>query len=530
MKDVGEIKWYTAKILDNLTRFTGHNEEFIKYISETRSDDYNISGLPEHNEDNGDILIPVFKSEKSSKSYLVGMISQIFRQEGYSPIILVCDSILPWCKCDNNQHCSEFRKKICSKTGQKIFGEFDIQQKYISQYIQTQVEVDIPESIEGCESFEIDGIQVGKYLSSELRASHKEYTIGEERISEFRKAIKSSVLIINAIDNIIQEYNFKAVLSDHPIYIQGIALSVARSRGIPTYGYDLGNSDQQIIFSQHKSRGKICQYTNHEFVKNELRHPLTDGEKEEIDSYIYGRSDGEQARFDYAGQKNIDLSNKKWNKKIAIFTNLLWDASLSSDDSLFRSPREWLDYSVNNVDESVALIVKTHPAESVRGTNESVISWLKEYKKCGNDNLYYLSPETKISPYSLINEVDLVSVWNSTIGLEAAYRGIPVVTAGDAHYQGHKFTFDPTNRAEYIRMLDNIDSSSFDEKMTSRAQRYAHLLYCRKHFDFPFYDTQDHKTKIKEYNSITKIINDCVDTEFIVSKIINNEPVVRKIR
>ena len=59
------------------------------------------------------------------------------------------------------------------------------------------------------------------------------------------------------------------------------------------------------------------------------------------------------------------------------------------------------------------------------------------------DHVRAVPPESDISTYDLIELADVGLVYTTTVGLEMAMRGIPVIVAGQTHYRGKGFTTDP---------------------------------------------------------------------------------------
>jgi len=77
--------------------------------------------------------------------------------------------------------------------------------------------------------------------------------------------------------------------------------------------------------------------------------------------------------------------------------------------------------------------------------------------------IHVIEPAEKVNTYDLIELADLGLVYTTTVGLEMALRGIPVVVAGQTHYRGRGFTYDPASWVEYFKMLGRIleDPKSF---------------------------------------------------------------------
>ncbi|MCJ7695032.1 MAG: hypothetical protein MUO40_06340, partial [Anaerolineaceae bacterium] len=97
-----------------------------------------------------------------------------------------------------------------------------------------------------------------------------------------------------------------------------------------------------------------------------------------------------------------------------------------------------------------------------------------------------IRPEDKTNTYDLIEITDIGLVYTTTVGLEMAMAGIPVIVAGQTHYKGRGFTHDPINWEEYLSLLDKLLSDHKKYRLNEReielAWRYSYLFF----FEFPF--------------------------------------------
>ena len=84
-----------------------------------------------------------------------------------------------------------------------------------------------------------------------------------------------------------------------------------------------------------------------------------------------------------------------------------------------------------------------------------------------------------------MDEAAFTLVYTSTVGLEVAARGTPVVVAADTHYRDRGFTFDPKTPAEYWAAVDQLLATPPDaterERVRVVALRYAVLFFLRFH-------------------------------------------------
>ena len=93
-----------------------------------------------------------------------------------------------------------------------------------------------------------------------------------------------------------------------------------------------------------------------------------------------------------------------------------------------------------------------------------------------------VGPGDPISSYALLDISDLVLSYASTIGLEAAVRGLPVVVSALTHYRERGFTIDVSSHDELERALDPAPAVA---RQVELARRYAFTFFFRCMIPFP---------------------------------------------
>jgi len=83
-------------------------------------------------------------------------------------------------------------------------------------------------------------------------------------------------------------------------------------------------------------------------------------------------------------------------------------------------------------------------------------------------------------------------VYTSTVGLEMALQGKPVIVAGQTHYADKGFTYQTDNAEDYLILLDQLDMLSLPSPdAVELARRYAYLFFFRLMIPFPLITTLD---------------------------------------
>jgi hypothetical protein len=127
-------------------------------------------------------------------------------------------------------------------------------------------------------------------------------------------------------------------------------------------------------------------------------------------------------------------------------------------------------------------VMRAHPAESQvagRESRDRVTDFVRHCFTTLPANVQLVDPEEPFDSYALIDAADIVAVYTSTIGLEAAAAGKPVCVAGKAHYGDHGFTTDVASPEHYRSLFEDLAWTAPDEHRYEVARRYAYLYFCR---------------------------------------------------
>ena len=89
--------------------------------------------------------------------------------------------------------------------------------------------------------------------------------------------------------------------------------------------------------------------------------------------------------------------------------------------------------------------------------------------------------------------MDLGIVHTSTIGIELAMEGIPVICVSKTHYRDKGFTVDATTIEEYIDALDvKKYNQSYLDKIKKLSLKYSYFMFLRFQIPFPFFTPESH--------------------------------------
>ena len=101
------------------------------------------------------------------------------------------------------------------------------------------------------------------------------------------------------------------------------------------------------------------------------------------------------------------------------------------------------------------------------------------------ENIHLISAEDQTNTYDLLEIADVGLVYTTTVGLEMAMSGVPVLVVGQTHYRGKGFTFDPSTWEDYFSMLVSFGQDRESFRLTSEqielAWQYAYIFF----FEYP---------------------------------------------
>ena len=189
------------------------------------------------------------------------------------------------------------------------------------------------------------------------------------------------------------------------------------------------------------------------------------------------------------GVPNSLLSGKSQRQRVCVFSHVLWDANLFYGDDLFEDYSEWFveTFKVALLNTDIDWIFKLHPANAWKQAYEGKEQPFAEFKLIQKvldgselpDHISILDPMTGLNTLELLYNVDYIVTVRGTAGIEAAYLGIPCITAGTGRYSHLGFTLDSESRGEYRDRLLSLGKVCYElsDEQRLRAKWYAYAAF-----------------------------------------------------
>ncbi|MEA3326248.1 MAG: hypothetical protein U9R53_02935 [Chloroflexota bacterium] len=287
------------------------------------------------------------------------------------------------------------------------------------------------------------------------------------------------------------------ILPNGTIQEMGIVYRVAQHLGIPITTFEFSDQREHIWLAQN---AEIMRHDTDELWKARGGDPLTDAQIQQLQDLFTARKGAKTwKKFSRLWQGSPTEGGTAVRKKLALddrpvillATNVLGDSLTLGRQVFSESMAEWIErtvmYFVDRKD--VQLVIRVHPGETLTHGTSMVDVVNAKFDEIP-DHIHLVKPEEKINTYDLLDITDLGLVYTTTVGLEMAMRGIPVVVSGKTHYRNRGFTKDPESWDDYFDVLQSfladVKASRLTQEQVELSWRYAYLFFFVFPMPFPW--------------------------------------------
>jgi len=265
--------------------------------------------------------------------------------------------------------------------------------------------------------------------------------------------------------------------------------AVAADRGVRVVTYEMASRKGALVFGQSNAAPEMVMDG---LAEDQLSQPLSKAESDALDTLLRARVTGASSHEQYF-EKELEhegegvrtaLGLRRGTRVASAFTNLSWDTALFERDVAFESQFDWLARAAEIVGrrDDTVLVIRVHPAESRWGTTQPVAAELPKLLGALPRNVLVVPPHEPLSSYGLLAISDLVLCYTTTVGLEAAVRGIPAAVGGRTHYRGRGFTIDVDSHEDLARAI--AEPAAMATEQVELARRYAFAFFFRRMVPF----------------------------------------------
>lgn len=400
------------------------------------------------------------------------------RIKGKTILFLSCDESIGICS--ENPYANKFRCKLCKKLQRRNFNKllpFSRSQHFISEFISSDIN-DILNSIQ-FDYKNIKELKLVRYKNVDIGygavstyvtlTRNLEAQVDHELKLYLDYILRSEVLLIEVINKLLLAHTPDKIIFHNGRFAQyRPLLNICQNNKIDylcTEGILLNNGIVQKNNFYNCIPHKSSSYTQkmHDFwINNESDH---------CNREIIARSFYENRRYGkFAGDtiytksqiQGLLPSNIQSDKEIICIFNSSEDEYFSIDQELddsclyensFVALRAIFNHYKN--DRKKHFYVRIHPNLSQVKYNYHTRLYSLNY-----DNVTIINAKSNISTYSLIDIASKVIVFESTVGIEAAYWKKPVISLSQTLYSELNIAYQPQSEIELWSLIDNKELPS----------------------------------------------------------------------
>jgi len=333
----------------------------------------------------------------------------------------------------------------------------------------------------------------------------------------YNMRLERDTIAFQAAVALLQENRPDVVITPNGSILEfGAVYEAARYLGVPVSTFEFGEQNYRMWLAQNDD--VMRQDTTalwHAFQDT----PLGEAEWERIRTMFEARQ----------GARNWETFERTWQtaesmgaallkhdlgldeRPLAFLpTNVLGD-SLTLGRQVFTGMTEWVRRTIRWFGDhpEYQLVVRVHPGESI-GWGPSTYELLQESFPEFPPNTRVLPADYEVNSYDLVEAASLGLVYTTTLGLEMAMLGRPVIVTGQTHYRGKGFTQDPQDWEAYERLLAAAMADPAvhapNRSKVEQAWTYAYRFFFEYPQPFPWH-IQHFNTCIKEW-PLEKVLSD----------------------
>jgi hypothetical protein len=171
---------------------------------------------------------------------------------------------------------------------------------------------------------------------------------------------------------------------------------------------------------------------------------------------------------------------------VLLATNVIGDSLTLGRQVFSSSMTEWLERTVIFFADhpEAQLVVRIHPGELIT-KGPSVADVVKRVLPDLPENIHLVHADAEVNTYDIVDIADFGLVYTTTVGLELAMSGVPVIVIGKTHYRDKGFSLDPNTWESYFNLLSEVlqnpERAQLTKEQVDCAWEYAYRFF----FDYP---------------------------------------------
>jgi hypothetical protein len=279
----------------------------------------------------------------------------------------------------------------------------------------------------------------------------------------------------------------------------GAIYRTARYVQVPVVTYEFGEQRQRMWLAQD---GEVMRLDTTVLWKAKGDQPLNNEEREKIGTLYQARRGARTwGQFKRQWQANPSQGAQQAAEKLGLnperpmvllCTNVVGDSLALNRQVFTQGMSDWLEVTVKHFAErpQAQLVVRVHPGELL-GAGHPSVDIVRQALPQLPEHVIVVPPEDNINTYDLFELTRFGLTYTTTVGMEMAMFGVPVIVSGATHYRHKGFTVDPDTLDGYLAAIDNWldhpEQCTIDSRQSQLAWRYAYRFFFELPFAFPWH-------------------------------------------
>jgi len=345
--------------------------------------------------------------------------------------------------------------------------------------------IKLPDTREELYHFTYDGFDFGNIIQGVLYRTVRSLDISQIPLEIVKGFLKTTIVNYLNAQKIHKENGHCKFLFSHGIYCtwEPVVLYCEKNE-IEYISYDRAKTKNHLTFNHNRPAPDWSFNNKWEEYKD---RGLSSSEEAWVDQYWKDRELqlGDVFAFNLA-KSTGDVNELKakyripeTSKTVTLFTNLIWDAANVSRDVSFQGILECIIETIDRYKdkEGIHLCIRSHPAEMIIGTKERYGNLIRDHYPEMPSNVTIIEPEDKINSFDVLKLTDIGVVNTSTVGLELAMIGKPVLLLSSTHYREKGFTHDIKSKDDYFEVLEHfLNNYKLDDNQITLARKYFYMM------------------------------------------------------
>lgn len=474
---------------------------------------------------------------------LEAVYASALKLRGHEVKMVLCDGVFKACakRVDNPEIEIKDWGKLCPgciKKNTSLLDRLGIDYKKLNEFLSEDELKNLRAlsqkvNFDNYKKFVYKNYNIGTHIESAMTRHTKGGSF--EGLEELLREYAFAVLVITETsEKFINKYKPDKIYMSHGIYADwGPACTVALANNIPVISYVCSYLNRHFFFGIIRNHKETFTGIRNESWNNFRDNILNEKQKERLYSFLNRRylhkvtGDMKNLIKDYKGDREYFLEKYKLDRRKpvwGIMTHINWDAVSDYFPMLYDNFDEWLYDTVKTIIDvkDVQWLIKIHPSEKIDNPETGCQKFIE-------NNFPDLPEHIKVVKYDDdINTEDFYSLLDGAVtvmgtgGLEFSLKGKPVILAGEAHYSGKGFTYDPADIENYRKLLKDASGlKPTHDKIREKAEMYAYIYFILKQIPLPPAVNEDLKIEFDKLNSIFP--GEDKFTDFVCARIVDGE-------